>query len=266
MYINSPQKAFDYILNRVDKLSKKYDDFLLLKGRHILINEQLNKNIISRNECEIELNKINNSFFALLNDGDDDEDSIFEISKKSNIAHYENEFAAHEDIKNEILRSKKIKLHLIRGTRLFKEDEGLFYLGRYLTQGHKINSLLNVKILFMNFSDLSEDDYTFLTQNINVKWKELIEDKNGFHKTIERIKALNEDFDIKVKLYEVKSFHYFKLYIFDDACFFTVYHKLGKAKEHQQYPIFKIGKDTPFYSVLESVFDMTWDKSTITIK
>ncbi len=260
IFIENPQKALDEVLGKIDRQTKSSDDFLLLKGRYNLINEQANKNIINGNEYEIEINRINNSFISLLNKINVD-DGFFSIASQSKLLHFENEYAAHEEIKSEILRSNKIKLHLIRGGELFKNENGLFNLKKYKS----VSQFLNLKILFIDFESLSQEEYLYLNNCISLNWKGLEVDREGFTHTIDSLKYLSEGFDVKVRVYGLNLLHFLKLYIFDNSCYFTVYHRLGKAKEHQQYPIFKIESSSPLYSVFEAIFDNSWEKSKVII-
>lgn len=260
IFIEDPQKGLDEVLGKIDRQTKWSDDFLLLKGRYNLINEQANKNIINRSDYEVEANKINYAFISLLNEIKDDE-IFFSIGTKSSLLHFENENAAHDEIENQILRSNKIKLHLIRGEKLFKEKEGLFYLRKY----NSLSQFLNLKVLFLDFETLTQEEYIHLNRSISLVWKGLNEDRESFIHTLDRLNQLNDDFDVKVKVYGFNHLHFLKLYIFDDSCYFTVYHKLGKTKEHQKYPVFKIDNSSPLYPIFEAIFDNSWEKSKILI-
>jgi hypothetical protein len=175
------------------------------------------------------------------------------------IAFYKNEEEAHPDIEKDLMKSKKVKLYAIRGSRLFKEEDGLFYLKRY--KKGKIEPLQVCQVLLLDFSPVTQEQYNKIQENVNLKWTTREEDTKTQQNTVKIINSLKSDYNIEAKLYQQSDFQYFKMFIFDDYCYFTIYHKVGNAKEHQEYRLIKAKYGDPMYESLESIFDANWKKA-----
>ena len=259
-YTRNAKETFETLLSIMDKQSGKYDDFLILKARHDLINRQFNQNIVSREDYEVELNQINIAFFDFLNNVNN-KDLLSNSTLKSELLSFNDEAAAYDEIREEILKSRKIKLHCIRGSKLFKENQGLFDLLRYEPGVQKPNMFLDFKVLLLDYNNLNENEYEALKQGITINWRGLEVDRGKLAKTVDRIKSINEKYTCRVRLYNVNMFQHIKLFMFDSNCYFTFYHKLGKIAKHQEYPLFKVRSNSPLYLILERIFDTTWQNS-----
>lgn len=175
---------------------------------------------------------------------------------------YTSEYFAHKDIQNTIPKSKEIKLLLIRGSKIFSPKNGLFNLLSYLQNNTLLQNSLSFKVLMLDQTNLEPSEYEILKNKLNLKWGNLEESKLRFEETLTYLDEISNYFRIHVKLYDYNFLPEKKIYLFEDEVYFTSYHKLGLALEHQQYYMFKInGQSNPMYTMFESIFNLLWDKS-----
>lgn len=174
------------------------------------------------------------------------------------IKFYKNEIEAHPEIEKELINSKKHKIYIIKGNKLFKENEGLLYLKKY--KKADFHPLHEFQVLLLDFDNTSNEQYERLRENISASWENREDDTNTQHRTVNTINSLKPNFNIKYRVYNPNNFQYFKMFIFDDYCYFTIYHRIG-IKPHQDYRFIKVGNKTPIYESLESIFDTNWEKA-----
>jgi hypothetical protein len=133
------------------------------------------------------------------------------------------------------------------------------------------NSALHVRILMLNFEDLTKTQFNEMTRHMNLNWGEKPSLKAERQKARERIAFANglikSGMSLQYRLLPANKIPEIKLRLYDDCGYFTFYRRMGTFMEHQDRALFGIDDSgrvsgspkSPLLRSLRRMYDRLWD-------